>query len=236
MESTLCTIEEAESFDQLPPGARQLVHEIQGRAMKKIGIARLSPENTTSPPYNVRVNREAANLVLRDTSTLVPESVLHELLHIRRVWGDGVPPFKGYSLGNDPWLTYIDNALEHLVIVPQEKDYGGGRLDYWRDRMMAAWKEQLYRSDELVRQNCLLGLVSSMRLVDDSELRTLARDVVARKGLTTEAEAFAESALSQLHCKESLVRMTLDALRIPRNSVYLQNVDPQSQQPERIFL
>jgi hypothetical protein len=72
------------------------------------------------------ISHDSATIYIHGTQQRHLFGVPHELLHIRRNWCEGIPQL--HPKANDQHqLTLcgnVDNIIEHLVIVPQESEYG----------------------------------------------------------------------------------------------------------------
>ena len=122
---------------QLPAIVRALLEEIEEFAGLQVDF-----DPYTFPPrpnaFNPRapamaVAPDGATIYLHDFDAVDLHGVVHELLHIRRYWSDGVPMIQPARNGeaNRNAMQNIENGLEHLVIVPQEATFGLDTAGYW---------------------------------------------------------------------------------------------------------
>lgn len=70
---------------------------------------------------------------LRDGFPVMAQGVTHELLHIERYWMEHVPQLYPADRRNWKNCAQMENALEHLVIVPREADYGFDPHRHWNE-------------------------------------------------------------------------------------------------------
>jgi hypothetical protein len=167
---------------QLPRGVATLVERIESFAKREISVeVDNRPRSPTSPNPDslaARVTPTSAMIVLRSKDVFPPHDVLHELLHIERMWVEGIPQLvpkhdpKGTrsKIAND-----IENALEHLVIVPREANYGFDPYPYWNETSRRNWVSYPWPAltDPWARRKaCLLGWLTVSCLVNDEEVRS----------------------------------------------------------------
>src|SRR5262245_1174271 len=95
--------------EQLPPEIAALVDHIEGFAGRKISVELNSrPVSPTSPNPDslaARVTPTEAAILLRSRDVFPPHDVLHELLHIERMWVERIPQLAVWT--DDPRDTRI---------------------------------------------------------------------------------------------------------------------------------
>lgn len=174
-------------------------------------------------------NHDAATIFTRSEDVFPPHGVLHELLHIRRYWIEAVPqvmPTRGDEDSSERWriTSQIENALEHLVIVPMEADFGSDPYPYWNETVKKNWSRYPWPEiqDPWARRAiCLVGSLSARFLVNETRVRDLAESCIAKEGLLVEARRFHEKIARVLNSKPAAVSAVLRFLRIPFEEVAL---------------
>lgn len=99
----------------------------------------------------------------------------HELLHIHRYLVQGIPMLMPKNTKDIPITSDIETTLEHLVIVPEEVEYG---YDPYSDQAyMEKFNWQNFpekQGDFTMQLNCLLGWLRTKNLTKKPEVITLA--------------------------------------------------------------
>jgi hypothetical protein len=215
----------------LTPRGRELLDQIEDYARQSVIFApyHFPPQQNSANP------NAAANIISHDSATIYvrgtePQHLIgvpHEMLHIRRNWCEGVPQLHP-KVNNPSQLTVcgnVDNTLEHLVIVPQEPEYGADNSDVWRRIARAKWERYPWpdidiRDKDGRRGNALLGRLE-LELAPDAEIARLAARGLASEGLTEEAERFASRVKQLLANKPQVLSCAFRFLRWPRDKVHL---------------
>lgn len=182
----------------LPSDVASLMDRIESFAEMPIRVE-MNPNPISETDPNpmapaTAVNHDKATIYLRSETEIEPEGVLHELLHIHRYWVEGVPQIM--PIGNDAnqWsvTSSIENALEHLIIVPKESEYGFDPFPYWNETARINWGRYPWpeMTNEFARRkNVLLGRLG-LCLVSDPNVVELAKDCINQEGLQNDAEKF----------------------------------------------
>ncbi|MFQ5935315.1 MAG: hypothetical protein ACE5LB_02750 [Acidiferrobacterales bacterium] len=214
-------------FQRLSAELQNLVQELEDFAGVEIEV-RPKPTptgETTAKSKAVALisSEKGATLLCRSEDHFTTQAVLHELLHLRRYWIDFVPqlvPIDDRGGDKTKIANEIDNALEHLAIFPQEAEYG---FEPYADLNRAArtlWES--YPWNEITepwarRKSCLLAWLTTVCLVTDDAVKTLARDCLEKEGLLDEAENFSDK-IRQLHdSKERSIGTAVRFLQIPHD-------------------
>jgi len=172
---------------------------------------------------------------VRDFATVDPQGFLHELLHIERYWVAGVPQIVALAPDVDRTkiTSGIENALEHLHVVPGEAMYGFDPYPYRNEnsrRLWAAYPWPTITNRDARRRNCLLAWVTVDHLVTNLDVKLKARQVLDEEGFRDEAEALSRR-LGQLKGdKERSLAAVVRFLDIPRPDVQLVYLDVQNRQ------
>jgi len=141
---------------------------------------------------------------LKSLGSIEVEDMLHELLHIRRYWNLRVPQLMAKNRGNQAQVDEIgsiDNILEHLVIVPEQADFGFDPARRWNLRERREWSSRFWersRDPRDRRINLLLSYLTFTRLVTDPSVKVLADRTLESFGLLQEARDFAADVCASL--------------------------------------
>lgn len=129
-----------EYLARLAEPLRAFVGEIERKAAIDIAVV-LDPRLNGGGPDGqgqLEVVIEAQrNLLCAPTNGYFPEgAVRHELLHLKRFHVDGVPKLvladaEDWDQAFSDALGELDNAIEHVVIVPEELRFHPERLEHW---------------------------------------------------------------------------------------------------------
>lgn len=167
-----------------------------------------------------------AYVTVDDRNGINPNAVTHELLHIHRYWVDGVPALNAAdeSDQNIEFMTWLDNALEHLVIVPWEREFGYDPNPYWAKMMENFFVDLPSNLTHQVRRSCLMGWTIT-GYCEDPHARAIALSKLQSFGLQREARFLLQNLLKQRRNKEKMVRASLVALKVPPSSARLVHYD-----------
>jgi hypothetical protein len=214
----------------LPANVLALMDEIEAYAELAINVdinpkaipASTIDANPLAPA--AEISHDRATIYLREANTDA-QGILHELLHIHRFWVERIPQIQPVGQNDNQWsvTASIENALEHLVIVPREADFGFDPYPYWNEIERVLWAAYPWPSITLPfarRKHCLLGWLTT-ELVNDPEVKELVRAGVAREGLFVEAEKFRRRIGALLGNKERTVACAVRFLKIPRDQARL---------------
>ncbi len=69
-------------------------------------------------------DHERAYISIPDAGNINPNAIVHEVLHLHRYWVEAIPQMDAVNdvCQDVELMTSIDNTLEHLMMVPQERD------------------------------------------------------------------------------------------------------------------
>lgn len=210
---------------QLPSDIAALVERIESFATREIAVeVDTRPVSPTSPNPDsliARVTPTEAAILLRSREIFPPHDVLHELLHIERMWVERVPQLVPIHPHNTRRMiaTDIENALEHLVIVPREANYGFDPYPYWNETSRRNWAEfpwPAMNDPWWRRKACLLGWLTVFYLVNDPEIKTHVEGCLRKEGLLDEARRFSTRIGEKLDSKPHAQSAVLRFLQIPK--------------------
>ena len=219
---------------RLPKSVQALVDRIEAFAGLpiQVGPNPRPPSATDSNPdaVDAYISPQRALILLRN-KRFEPQGVLHELLRIERYWVEQIPqivPLDDAPVGNWNVTGDIEGALERLVVVPKEADYGFEPYAYWTATQRTLWER--YPWPGLTgafsrRASCLLGSLTALRLTNDNDVMDLVRRCLSAEGLLREAEAFVQQVTDVIDNKQRMLRRALQYLDIPRADVKLIQFD-----------
>jgi len=216
---------------QLPLEIVTLVDSIESFAKREISIeVNTRPPSPTSPNPDspvTRITPTEATILLRSRDLFRQHDVLHELLHIERMWVEQIPQLMARD---DPRILVshgarskiagdIENALEHLVIVPREANYGFDPFPYWNETSRKNWSDYPWpaMTDTWRRRKaCFLGWLTVFYLVNDLEVKRHVEECLRDEGLLDEARRFSARIGEKLRVsKQQAQSAVLRFLEIP---------------------
>jgi hypothetical protein len=218
---------------QLPSNIKGLVDRIEGFANREIAVEvdgrPVSPTSVNPDRLAAQVTHTSATILLRSRDVFPAHDVLHELLHIERFWVEGIPQVLPR---NDPSRITItgdiENAIEHLIIVPREAEYGFDPFSYWNETTCRNWASYPWPAMTNAwarRKSCLLGWLSASRLVNDQAVRRHVEECLAKEGLLDEGRRFSARIEAVLSSKPRAISAALRFLKIPRADVVAVRID-----------
>ncbi|WLB58044.1 hypothetical protein [Bradyrhizobium japonicum] len=195
----------------------------------------LSAGETNVGVESVFATHTHAYISLPDLDSVNASAIIHELLHLRRYWVEQVPQIEA-TTNRSPFVELaanIDNAVEHLSIVPRERDYGFNPAPYWNKIVEGYWRDfpWLEVGPQDRRMRCLLGWLS-LPLIDSNALAIDIRARVASAGLLADAQKFLVR-IQSLPSKVRIASAVFRFLQIPRNNFELVVLDIRNRKSER---
>lgn len=227
---------------RLPPNIIALVDRIENFARHEIAVEvderPVSPTSPNPDRLAARVTERDATILLRSRDVFPPHDVLHELLHIERLWVERIPQVLPHPEANRVTDTgAIENALEHLVIVPREADYGFDPYPYWNETSRRNWQTYPWpaTTNALARRwNCLLGWLTVSQLVNDDRVKEHVERSLTEEGLLDEAKKFSARIVEKLASKPQAISAALRFLKIPPADVLIVRFDIQHERYEEV--
>ena len=228
---------EKEYFDRLNNDTRGLIQSIEKSCNIEISIkidsSRLPNETFQRASLACEIDQNSAEILIPSKEHFPDSSVLHELLHIKRILADGIPrivicdEFDDWSPKQETGLAKLDNALEHFKIVPDELARRPDRREYWRalmDQALSHLQSGALPSHD-VRHLALLDWAFLNLVLPDCGLLEKCRVVLQDNSLTELASDYLECVNRLLASKEKLVRATFEYFEISLEGVCLQVID-----------
>ena len=213
-------------LQRLNTETQDLVREIEAFAASEIELRAAPPPSSEAASAARAValiaSETGAILLYRGEEEFQTPAVLHELLHLRRYWIDRVPqlvPLADPQGDKTKIANQIENALEHLIITPQEARYGFDPYVGLNETARHNW--QSYPWNDITeswarRKMCLLSWLTTRLLVSDHGVKALAQQCLQKEGLLEEAENFAAKIERSKGSKERCISTAVRFLRIPR--------------------
>lgn len=131
---------QSEYLDRLSESVRQFVLEVEKASGVDINVISDPKQNeggtTGQGKLAVNINAQCVQLFVPTNGYFPDGAVRHEVLHVKRFHVEGVP--KLALADEEEWdqtlsdgLVNLDNAIEHVIIVPMELRYHPERLAHW---------------------------------------------------------------------------------------------------------
>jgi hypothetical protein len=179
----------------------------------------------------VVINAQCVQL-FAPTDGYFPEGgVRHEVLHVHRFHVDGVPKLaladdENWDRGYSDALGALDNAVEHIVIVPVELKFHPERRVHWEAVMDNVCSElHLIPEDERCLAGCL-HWTFLRHVLPDSPCVEIARTFLIQHELFEFAEKFADNFLSFIASKEEMIRFLFFTFpEIPKSRAALEYIN-----------
>lgn len=205
-------------FDALPADIRSLIDQIEGVSRTEIAV---TPDPKRIDTLGCHIECGGAEILIPPNEYFPPGAVLHELLHIKRIYLDGVPRIVFCNDCNDyeddlpkemrlrSGLVAVDNNLEHLVIVAKEIELRPDRKSHWEQSM--GQKLVDLRSDTIpadIRRGRVVEYWPFIHhVLPDSVLVAQIRALAEQLKVLEPANAFFQAIVPVLDSKEAAVRV-----------------------------
>lgn len=164
------------------------------------------------------IDEHGATLLAPNETYFPDGGVIHEVLHVRRIFVERVPKlaanldFAHWTPQLENGLTTLDNDLEHWVIVPEEIHRCTESGERWNRVLERTWRSDLPRmtnSDDK-RRSALIHWAFLAFVLPRSSVVPIAEDVLASLALREQADNFVEVTRAHLGNKEQLVPIVLE--------------------------
>jgi hypothetical protein len=224
-----------EYLARLSGPVQEFIGEVEGQAHLGIEVRLDSRLNNGGPMGrgNLEVDIAARRIQLfAPTNGYFPDgAVRHEVLHVQRFHVDGVPKLAladgaAWHKGFRDVLAALDNAVEHIVIVPVELQFHPERRTHWEAMMSDVWSGLPFAPEGELRLAVCLHWTFLRHVLPGSPQIEIARNFMNEHALFGEADAFADQFLSVAASKEEMVRILfLTFPEIPKNRSALEFVN-----------
>ncbi|MCX5545717.1 hypothetical protein M3A49_40990 [Paraburkholderia sp. CNPSo 3076] len=229
---------QSEYLARLSEPVRQFVLEVEEGAGVEINVI-LDPklnEGGTTDQGNLAVVVKAQSIQLfAPTNGYFPDgAVRHEVLHVRRFHVDGVP--KLAFADSEPWdkgfsdaLGELDNAIEHVLTVPEELRFHPERREHWETVMHDVCLGFPGVPECERRLAVCLHWTFLRHVLPDAPAVGIARSFAEKHALLELADHFADRFKSVAASKEELVRLVFRTFpEIPKNRAALEYINSMS--------
>lgn len=227
-----------DSLARLSPEVRDFVLAVEADAGIAINVEPDEELNNGGPlgqgKLRVDIETSFARLYAPSNGYLPDGAVRHEVLHVHRLHVECVPRIAladsvDFAPDFERELVRVDNALEHLVIVPVELQHHPERREHWESVMARVWAEAnsqwLTPLDRRISV-CLHWTFLRHVLPDSPTVPVAMAFMHGHEGLGAEADAFADHALGLLNDKPRLVQLFFDQFTdVPRAKAALEYVN-----------
>jgi hypothetical protein len=225
---------QAKYLSLLPQSIRTIVSEVETKCGCELLVNR-NPDIHASAQFALSaplVGQVEFNIEIKE-ETVEPDILAHETLHAHRYLVEGVPLLRftrpiiewpGESIANQFFFSdwAVDNAIEHLIIVPRlarlgipQRDSGGTMLErHFRDYDNWTWPKAARR---IV---CIIGYLSMMPWGRPS-FESAARRALQGEGLQKVAAELGQRLRRAARCKEDMIGQVCRAAEIPSEIVHL---------------
>jgi hypothetical protein len=220
---------EAAYLRRLSPDVAAIVEAIEAKTGVEIEIEVQTDRRTMA----CQIDCDGQRILTPSQQYFQDGSVLHELLHIRRIAVEGIPQIVDCEDCHDisaeaiSGLSSLDNTLEHLVIVPEELLLRAERRGYWEERLSKALdklEQKTLNSEDTKRWILLNGLFQELALPNSpSEARL--RQLEQEYAVVEDARDFRVSVGAFIKDKERMVVEVFRLLTLPAHIAALEYFD-----------
>lgn len=224
---------QADYLHLLSPAVQAFVEEVEAGAGLTIEVVPNAELNDGGPAGQGKLSIDIESQSIRlntPTNGYFPDgAVRHEVLHAHRLHVAHVPRLAvaedaDWDPAFESGLTQVDNALEHLVIVPTELQHHPERLAHWDAVMSQLWGQKLAQSNALDRRiGVCLHWAFLRHVTPTSPVLEIAMAFMQTHNLTAEADAFADHLLPRLGNKVDVAQAFFDWFgEVPKTRVALE--------------
>ncbi|MBB5393816.1 MULTISPECIES: hypothetical protein [unclassified Herbaspirillum] len=224
-----------EYLARLNEPVQQFVLDVEEGAGVEINVILDSKQNEggTTGQGKLAVVIDAKSIQLfAPTNGYFPDgAVRHEVLHVRRFHVEGVPKLaladsEEWDKGFSDALGALDNAIEHIIIVPEELQFHSDRRKHWETVMQRVCSELPHVPEG---ERCLavcLHWTFLRHVLPDSPVVEIARSFANKHALLELADHFADRFKAVAASKEKLVHLLFHTFpEIPKNRVALEYIN-----------
>ncbi|WP_422010905.1 hypothetical protein [Roseateles sp.] len=224
-----------EYLDRLNAPVRNFVLEVEQRAGITIQVIPDQGLNRGGPlgQGNLAVVIEdRRNIIFAPTNGYFPDgAVRHELLHLKRFHVDGVPKLAAAAT---PWgipaispdaIGALDNAIEHIVIVPWELQHHPERREHWEAVLQDVCDGLSDIPLAELRLAISMHCTFLRHVLPGSRQAENVRAFAVEHGIFEAADQFAGQFLQAAASKENLVRLLFHTFpEIPKEHAAMEYV------------
>ncbi|MDM0029851.1 hypothetical protein [Variovorax saccharolyticus] len=224
-----------EYLARLGDSVRAFVREVEKNASIDIAVVpefRLNGGGPFGQGHLEIIIEAKGSQLFAPTNGYFPDgAVRHEMLHVKRFHVDGVPRLtladsEAWDAAFSNALGQLDNAIEHVAIVPVELQHHPERREHWEAVMRDACSG-LYDVPDGERNLAVCMHWTFLRhVLPGSPQIEIARDFALKHALLGMADQFADHFLAVVTSKEEIVRLLfLTFPEIPWNRAALEYVN-----------
>ncbi|WP_156902774.1 hypothetical protein [Achromobacter sp. MFA1 R4] len=214
---------------------QQFVLEVEEGARLEINVILHPNQNKggTTGQGKLAVDIDAQSIRLfAPTNGYFPDgAVRHEVLHVRRFHIDGVP--KLALADSEEWdrrfsdaLGDLDNAIEHIVIVPEELQFHPDRRKHWEAVMRDVCLALPDVPEGERRLAVCMHWTFLRHVLPDSPVVEIARSFAKKHACLDLADYFADRFKDVAASKEELVHLLFHTFpEIPKNRAALEYIN-----------
>jgi hypothetical protein len=179
----------------------------------------------------VVINAQRIQLFAPTNGYFPDGAVRHEVLHVQRFHVEGVPKLaladdEDWDKGFSDALGDLDNAIEHIVIVPVELQFHPERREHWEVVMRNVCLGLPDVPEDERRLAVCLHWTFLRHVLPSSPQIEIARNFAIEHALLGMADKFADQFQSVAASKEEIVRILfLTFPEIPKNRAALEYIN-----------
>jgi hypothetical protein len=226
---------QSEYLARLGKPVQQFVLEVEEGAGVEISVILDPKQNkggtTGQGKLAVVINAQSIQLFAPTNGYFPDGAVRHEVLHVRRVHVDGVPKLaladsEEGDEGFSDALGELDNAIEHVVTVPEELQFHSDRRKHWETVMQHVCLALPDAPEGERRLAVCLHWTFLRHVLPDSPAIEIARSFAKKHTLLELADHFADRFKAVAASKEELVRLLFDTFpEIPKDRAALEYIN-----------
>jgi hypothetical protein len=214
---------------------QQFIHEVEAGASLAIEVIPSLELDAEGPlghgQLEIIVDAHRIQIFAPTNGYFPDGAVRHEVLHVHRFHVEGVPKI---ALADAmPWdrayadsLTALDNAIEHLIIVPLELRLHPERRKHWEAMMRIVCSGLPSVPESERRLAACLHWTFLRHALPNSPLVAFTRDFMVQHELLDMANRFADEFLALSSRKEEMVRILFHTFpEIPRHRAALEYIN-----------
>lgn len=213
--------------EQLPVEIQTMVAEIESFAGRHIEYLEDPKKANELWGENVQtcalwISSEQAAIISALSNPPV-RSIVHEILHIRCRWPDKVPCLWAPPEYKESWIQGFDNDIEHLIIVPEERNIiaDGG----WWQTIYGTPPTRFQNIPFLHRRFMLIRWLLARHLLSDDVLDNW-RSELSKLDMMQEANDFADAVMAVFPDKPAMWAIVLESLDLQRPWLQMKTLDP----------
>ncbi|WP_131276935.1 hypothetical protein [Hylemonella gracilis] len=223
-----------EFLSRLSTSVQEFIHEIEDQTGIDIQVVP-SPELNRGGPtgtgnLEIVINAQSVQLFAPTHGYFPDGAVRHEILHVQRFHIQGVP--KLVLAEEAPWdrgfsdaLGALDNAIEHVLIVPVELQFHPERREHWESVMQSVCLGMTNVPKEERRLAVCMHWTFLRHVMPNSPQTDFMRSYARHHNLLDAADDFADKFLAAAGSKEEIVQILfLSCPEIPRDRAALEYI------------